>query len=363
MRPKLLLTALIVLLLSALIAVKRINHSSQATHNIEKSSNNNFSLFEAVPIEDAIGPESFAFDPLGEGPYTGISDGRIIKWQQNQQRWINFAITSPERDGCEGPHDHDQMEHICGRPLGLGFINTTGDLYIADAYMGLMVVGPNGGLATKVATQVQGVPLGFTNGLDIDQRSGVVYFSDSSSQYQRRNHISVILSGDKTGRLMKYDPENNQVTVLLNNLSFPNGVALSQNSHYILVADTTNCRVMRYWLQTSKAGTFEVFAQLPGFPDNIKRSSRGGFWVAIHSRREKVLEWVLSYPWIGNALLKLPFDIMRAYSYLANEQGEVLEIFEEKSGNRWTSIAEVEEKDGTLWIGSIIMPFAGKYRI
>ncbi len=97
MRPKLLLTALIVLLLSALIAVKRINHSSQATHNIEKSSNNNFSLFEAVPIEDAIGPESFAFDPLGEGPYTGISDGRIIKWQQNQQRWINFAITSPER--------------------------------------------------------------------------------------------------------------------------------------------------------------------------------------------------------------------------------------------------------------------------
>ena len=184
----------------------------------------------------------------------------------------------------------------------------------------------------------------------------------------------MILSGDKTGRLMKYDPENNQVTVLLNNLSFPNGVALSQNSHYILVADTTNCRVMRYWLQTSKAGTFEVFAQLPGFPDNIKRSPRGGFWVAIHSRRERVLEWVLSYPWIGNALLKLPFDIMRAYSYLAkwrgsglairlSEQGEVLEIFEEKSGNRWTSIAEVEEKDGTLWIGSIIMPFAGKYRI
>lgn len=184
----------------------------------------------------------------------------------------------------------------------------------------------------------------------------------------------MILSGDKTGRLMKYDPESKKVIVLLNNLSFPNGVLLSENGDYILFAETSRCRVMRYWLETSKAGTYEVFAQLPGFPDNISWSPRGGFWVAIHSRRERILEWVLSYPWIGNALLKLPFDIMKAYSHLAkwrgsglamrlSEQGEVLETFEDKSGNRWRSMAEVQEKDGTLWIGSISMPFAGKYKI
>ncbi|XP_075639209.1 protein STRICTOSIDINE SYNTHASE-LIKE 2 [Castanea sativa] len=372
MKPKLLLTAFIALLLSLLIAVpvKRIRYSSDATPNNEKAFNNKFWQFEAIPIEGAVGPESFAFDPLGGGPYTGISDGRIIKWDQNQRRWINFAITSPQRDGCEGPHDHDKMEHICGRPLGLGFDTATGDLYIADAYMGLLVVGPNGGMATKVATRI---PLGFTNGLDIDHRNGVVYFSDSSSQYQRRNHISSVLSGDKTGRLMKYDQKDKLVTVLLKNLSFPNGVALSENGHYILVADSTNCKIMRYWLETSKAGTFEVFAQLPGFPDNIKRSPRGGFWVAIYSRRERILEWMLSYPWIGNALLKLPFNITKAYAYLAkwrasgmavrlSEQGEILETFEEKSGIRWRSISEVKEKDGNLWIGSIIMPFVGMYK-
>lgn len=48
-------------------------------------------------VEGAIGPESFAFDMLGEGPCTGVSDGRIIKWQQNERRWINFAVTSPKR--------------------------------------------------------------------------------------------------------------------------------------------------------------------------------------------------------------------------------------------------------------------------
>ncbi|GKB20417.1 probable phospholipid-transporting ATPase 4, partial [Tanacetum coccineum] len=51
-------------------------------------------------------------------------------------------------------------EHICGRPLGLRFDKKTGDMYIADAYFGLLKVGPQGGLATPLAT---GVPLKFTN--------------------------------------------------------------------------------------------------------------------------------------------------------------------------------------------------------
>ena len=78
------------------------------------------------------------------------------------------------------------MEHVCGRPLGSCFDETRGDLYIADAYMGLLRVGPEGGLATTIATHAQGIPFRFTNSLDIDQSSGAIYFTDSSSQYQRR---------------------------------------------------------------------------------------------------------------------------------------------------------------------------------
>ncbi|XP_021820499.1 protein STRICTOSIDINE SYNTHASE-LIKE 2-like [Prunus avium] len=281
---------------------------------------------------------------------------------------------SVSRDGCEGSHEHDKTEHICGRPLGLCFNQTSGDLYIADAYMGLLIVGPQGGLATEVVTRAHGIPFGFTNALDIDQELGAVYFTDSSSQYQRRNYISVILSGDKTGRLMKYDPESKQVQVLLENLSFPNGVALSKNGDFILLAETRHCRIMRYWLKTPKAGTFQVFAQLPGFPDNIRRSPRGGFWVGIHSRILWILKLILSYPSLGNALLKLPLDITKAYSYVAkwtgsgliirlSEQGVILEMLEDTSGNRWKSVSEVVEKDETLWIGSVKMPFAGKYKI
>lgn len=53
--------------------------------------------YEVVPLMDSIGPETFAFRPDGEGPYTGVSDGRIIKWDQNERRWVNVTATSPHR--------------------------------------------------------------------------------------------------------------------------------------------------------------------------------------------------------------------------------------------------------------------------
>ncbi|XP_011027270.1 PREDICTED: strictosidine synthase 3-like isoform X1 [Populus euphratica] len=370
MASKLLFTAITLLLSTLAIVI-----FSSETSNIEVPlSSARARQLKEVPIVGAFGPESFAFDSLGQGPYTSLSDGRIIKWQGNRKGWTDFAVASPNRDGCGGPQDHQQTEHICGRPLGLCFDETHGDLYIADAYMGLLRVGAQGGLATKIVTHAQGIPLSFTNGLDIDQSNGAIYFTDSSSQYQRRHYLSVVLSGDKSGRLMKYDPVNKQVSVLLSNLTFPNGVALSKDGTFILLAETTRCRILRYWIKTSKAGTVEVFAQLQGFPDNIKRSPRGGYWVGLNSRREKLSELLFSYPWIGNVLLKLPLDISMLESTLSkyrgsglavrlSENGDILEVFEDEDGNRLQSVSEVMEKDEILWIGSIALPFAGRYRI
>lgn len=75
-------------------------------------------------------------------------------------------------------------EKTCGRPLGLRFDKENGDLYIADAYYGLLVVGPNGGLATPLATHVEGKPILFANDLDI-HKNGSIYFTDTSKRYNR----------------------------------------------------------------------------------------------------------------------------------------------------------------------------------
>lgn len=78
------------------------------------------------------------------------------------------------------------MEQTCGRPLGLKFDYATCDLYIADAYYGLLKVGEGGGVAKQLVISGGGVTIGFANGLDIDSSTGEVYFTDSSLVYKRR---------------------------------------------------------------------------------------------------------------------------------------------------------------------------------
>lgn len=358
-----------------LLALPPLLYALNLIPSISPTQNGDLRNLVAVSVPAAIGPESISFDFLGDGPYTGVSDGRIIKWSHHQRRWTNFSATSPSREGCEGTHyDDHKTEDICGRPLGMGFYERTRELYVADAYFGLLKVGPEGGQSTKVVTEVNGVALRFANSLDINQIDGTVYFTDSSTKYQRRNYISIILSGDKTGRLMKYDPQTQQVEVLLENLSFPNGVALSKDGSYLVLSETNNCRILRYWLKTPKAGTVDVFAQLAGFPDNIKPSPRGGYWVAMHTKRQRIIGWIVSNPLIGNALLKLPIDVMKAYSVLAKyrgsglavrigENGDVLETLDDIIGSKFRSLSEVMEKDGVLWFGSISLPFLGMYKM
>ncbi|XP_057785093.1 protein STRICTOSIDINE SYNTHASE-LIKE 2-like [Salvia miltiorrhiza] len=316
----------------------------------------------------AVGPESFTFDSRGGGPYTGVSDGRIIRWQANESRWVDFAVTSPKRDGCVGGGDQSEMEHICGRPLGLCFNVKTGGLYIADAYMGLVYVGPNGGLSRPIVKEVNGIGLGFTNSVDVDQSTGVVYFTDSSTRFQRRKFVSAIISGDDTGRLMKFDPRTRKASVLVNNLKFPNGVALSRSGDFLLFVETTTCKLYKLWLTPARYGEVEVVTEFFGFPDNIKRNRNGEFWVGINSRRGKLLQCLISQPWIGNAVVRfVPWDVTRLRSYWAglvgrngmgvrlDRNGNVVEVLD---FHRWKEVSEVHEEEGSLWIGSVVMPFS-----
>nr|GEV60193.1 protein strictosidine synthase-like 3 [Tanacetum cinerariifolium] len=251
----------------------------------DKDEENLLQKSEIMFLNQIQGPESVAFDPKGRGPYTGIADGRVVFW--DGQNWSDFAYTSPNRSEICDPKPtifgYLKNEHICGRPLGLRFDKKTGDMYIADAYFGLLKVGPQGGLATPLATEAEGVPLKFTNDLDLDQ-DGNIYFTDSSTKYQRRNFMHLVFSAEDSGRLIKYDPNTKKATVLVRNLQFPNGVSLSKDGSFFVYCEGSKGRLMKYWLKGEKAGTTEVMAILPGFPDNVRTNENGDFWVAIHTR-------------------------------------------------------------------------------
>ncbi|XP_021716037.1 protein STRICTOSIDINE SYNTHASE-LIKE 10-like [Chenopodium quinoa] len=273
---------------------------------------------------NAVGPESIAFDCQGTGPYVGVSDGRILKWEGRS--WTVFAITNSNRSKlCDGTNNSPN-EQTCGRPLGLKFDMVTCELYIVDSSYGLVKVNRNGGVAVSLATSAEEIPFKFLNDLDIDSENGVVYFTDTSSTYHRWEYPMAIATFERSGRLIKYDMKTKALTVLLRDLYFANGVALSKNKDFILVTETSACRVLKYWLKGPKAGINEIFLQLTGLPDNINRNINGEFWIA-----------------------KNPTKPIRV-----DESGMILESLDTFE---IADSSEVTEIHGNLWIASVNQPY------
>ncbi|KAM7268811.1 hypothetical protein ACFE04_010977 [Oxalis oulophora] len=303
--------------------------------------------YQQILLPRGLGPESIAFDCRGDGPYVGVSDGRILKWQNRS--WSEFAIPSANRNRvlCDGT-TNPNLEPICGRPLGLKFNPATCDLYIADAYFGLLVVGPNGGIARHLVNSAEGVPFRLTNALDIDEQTGAVYFTDSSAIYQRRQYILSFNTRERTGRILKYDPKINQVSVIGRGLAFPNGVALSKDKSFLLVAEGGTRRILKLQLN-QLFSTPQFFRQLIRSPDNVKRNQDGHFWVALNSGR--------TFTNIVPNRFQDPIGIK------LDQDGRILQILNGYGSNQLNSVSEVEEHGGNFYLGSAVKPFVGVLRV
>lgn len=323
-----------------------------------------------------LGPESFVFDSQGRGPYTGVSDGTVIRYDGPELGWSTFAYTSKNRSEICAPKNPPApnlaFEHICGRPLGLRFNKKTGDLWIADAYLGILKVGPEGGQAESVVAEIDGVPMKFCNDLDFDE-DGVLYFTDSSTKWHRRQFFIASFEGDDTGRFVKYDPATKQTTVLINNLRVSNGLAISKDGTFIVICDTRNGRLVRFWLKGEKAGTHETFVILPGWPDNVRRNENGDFWVALHAVRYAPDTYLGTLPWLRYLLGRLPIPQRYLYRLAVGKphamiirygpDGSVKEVLEDQTGQVVRLPSEVEEHDGKLYIGSVLLPQIAVYTL
>ncbi|RLN33162.1 protein STRICTOSIDINE SYNTHASE-LIKE 10-like [Panicum miliaceum] len=301
----------------------------------------------------AFGPESLAFDHRGDGPYTGVSNGRVLRWRGPVRGWTEFAHNHKHETvaACAAKKRAVAPESACGRPLGLQFHRASGDLYFADAYLGLMRVGRRGGRAEAVATEAGGAPLNFANGVDVDQETGHVYFTDSSATFQRSDYLTIILTGDATGRLLRYDPATGGTAVLATGLAFPNGVALSADGTHLVVAETARCRLLRHWLRGPRAGATEPFADLPGYPDNVRLSGAGGggdsyYWVALNRDKAWMEEGTTPRSVAAVRVRAGDGAVDRALRGLGN-----------------ATVSEVLERPGgALWLGSIDTPYVGLFR-
>lgn len=128
---------------------------------------------------------------------------------------------------------------------------------------------------TILSTEADGVKFKLIDEV-IVASDGLIYFSDASYKYPLTTWWYDVLEGKPHGRLLVYDPKKNTTSVVVKNIQFTNGVALSKSEDFLLYCETTLVRVMKLHLKGSKKGKIEVFIDnLPGHPDNIHRNKAG----------------------------------------------------------------------------------------
>lgn len=291
------------------------------------------------------GPEDVAVDANGI-VYGGTQDGWIMRIHPDRkvEQWVSTG----------------------GRPLGLHF-DASGNLVVCDAYKGLLSIDQKA-LITSLVTTAEGGPLVFTDDLDI-ANDGKIYFTDASSKWNQSAYKMDLMELRPYGRFLVYDPATAETTVLLNDLYFPNGVALSQNEDFVLVNETWKYRIIRYWLKGEKAGTSEVFVDnLPGFPDGISANRNGRFWLAIVTRRNATVDAMHPRPWLKNLLVRLPEAVQpkaEEYGFVLgfDEDGQVVENLQDSTGSHLKEITSVQQHNGYLYLGSLHNDRIGKYRL
>lgn len=257
-----------------------------------------------VRCDGVVGAESFVHLPFVDSSvvFTGTADGRLIRLPRDPSalrdcRDIHtvvhvgkaLATNAPTDANASIAFDFDRAckhfprhESHCGRLLGLRAHPANSHVILAiDASFGLLSIDVVQRTVRVLANHDPATPgdrFVFSNDLVVPD-SQSLYFTVSSALWERPFVLYEILEARCTGRLMRFDLESNTVHTVLSRLCAPNGVEIVPSYDAILVVETGRARILRYDIAR---GTSEVFIELGGYADNIRRSDAypGEFWIA-----------------------------------------------------------------------------------
>ncbi|MEE4247759.1 MAG: SMP-30/gluconolactonase/LRE family protein, partial [Kangiellaceae bacterium] len=313
--------------------------------------NAKLSAVEHLATGEGIGPEDIAIDEAGN-LYAGYEDGRIIRFDGKGENPVELANTG-------------------GRPLGLDF-DPQGNLIIADGYKGLLSLSlqpDTRGELELLTNESNGRPFKFTDDVDVAS-DGKIYFTDASSKFGPKNKaVDDILEHGGHGRLLRYDPVGKSTSTLLNDLQFANGVALSANEDFVLVAETGSYQVSRYWLKGEKVDQTEIFIDnLPGIPDGISGNGDGTFWLALYSPRNALLDFLSPYPFIRKMTMRLPQFVQpkpEPYAFVLglDEDGNVTHNLQHAGADSFHPITSAEQHNEFLYLGSLTENRFARYKL
>uniref|UniRef100_A0AAF5PSH1 Str_synth domain-containing protein n=1 Tax=Wuchereria bancrofti TaxID=6293 RepID=A0AAF5PSH1_WUCBA len=324
--------------------------------------NNILTKAEYLLEHKVFGPESIIVEK--DNIVTATQNGTIILIESGVIRKA-FTFGSANIDLCDGRFD---VEPKCGRPLGLRRLNVETILAI-DTHFGIFSVNFEKGqhmVILRSQTKVNGKPMKFLNDIDIVNQD-VLIFTDSSSKWDRRHFMNILLEGIPDGRVLRLTRSTGKIEVIMDKLYFPNGIQLFPDKQSFLVSETG-----------PRMGETEIFIDnLPGLPDNIRLGSNGTFWVGLgavrHSDQFSLLDFLADKPYIRKCILQLVperqwewlmsiFGTKHALILQLNEKGQIVASAHDPMGQVIKEVSHVTEANEYLYLGSYRSPFIARLR-
>jgi sugar lactone lactonase YvrE len=357
-------------------------------HNIpltKLNSSNLIRLFEGL----VVGTESIVISPSGNtllmmDKYGFIHYARLNNNEYDYELINRTIYAGPGR--TLGFHFKDESTIVaCNSLLGLVEI----DITFVDNDKGY---GNRTRILTNFVSDInvankKNSTINYVNDLDIrsDKKkiyftssttSGIVAFNTADQYYDTmRSFLLTYFAGDISGRVFEYDVVSGRTTLLVKDLYYANGIALSRDGSELFIVETNGLRVLKYTLHGDKEGQLEVFIDnLPGFPDGITLShDKESLLISVVSPVTPLLKWyqyriarwmfawLLLGPTAGmfTSIIKKFGCVMR----VSVESRMVQEILLDSTGEYAATISAVtEDRSGNLLLGNLGGNYVSIYR-
>ncbi|KAG8373584.1 hypothetical protein BUALT_Bualt11G0039600 [Buddleja alternifolia] len=293
---------------------------------------------EKIGNGELLAPEDIAFHPKTGLIYTGCGDGWVTRVSINDsavEKWVNTG----------------------GRPLGIVH-GLHGEVIVADAHKGLLNISGDGAIEL-LTDEAEGLKFKLIDAVDIGP-DGTLYFTDASYKYDIKDNLFDLLEGRPHGRFLSYDPSTKHTHVLVRDLYFANGVAVSSDQSFVIFCETAMRRCKKYYIQGEKKGSVDIFIEnLPGLPDNIRYDGEGQYWVAL-TTENYLWELLQRYPFMRKVVA-----ILESYKLRPNTEknGGVIAVdldgkptshYYDHDAFMTTTGIKIGEH---LYFGSIVLPY------
>jgi ribose transport system permease protein len=312
---------------------------------------------ELIGLGEIEGPEDVILDEAGN-LYCGSRHGDVIRFfAPDHEKWEVFA-------------------HIGGHPLGHAF-DREGSLIVCVSGMGLYKVTQDR-QTIKLSDEtnrswlsvIDDSRMRLADDLDIAP-DGRIFFSEATIRFDVSEWMVDSLEGRRNGRIICYDPRTKTTRTVISKLLFPNGICMAFDGQSFLFAESWGCRITRYWFDGPKTGRCEVvMPNLPGYPDNINRSSDGNYWCAFVGMRAPTFDLALRMPGFRKRMVeRVPHDDwiypnMNSGCVIKFDlAGNVLDCLWDRNGVNHPMITSMREHRGYLYLGGSLNNRIGRWKI